>query len=508
MAEGVDGGSYTRSSSHHLLQQELSRISSNGVSPAVSMNMDDYRNDLWGYPVHTRSDTCISFINEFYRQMLTYGAEREVILKATDADGSCVLACALAAVHLLTQKKPDFETNSFLFAANKNLDKATNYEKSVLAVAMAWAKGETGEAVDLHFQLLEEFPKDLASLKKGQTLCFYMGRTHDMLRMAELVLPANRESPYIYGMLAFPLLEVGERMREAEVAAKKALSIEPHDVWSQHALGHVLQYECRFKEALTFAASCCDTWISCCSFMYAHNWWHLALCKLELGGKGALESVVTIYDTHIWSSNAAANNSQDCLNALGLLLRLDIRGYNDIVTTKIADMQTCLLDEQRWHTEWHQDLLMVWGLSRGDHKEVARKLLQNLKLRVENMKGEQQKPLWPVISLAEALYEYGVRNFGAVCDLLGLDSNLSKYKVMGASNEQLDVFQELWCVAFLRAGNPLPVVEVAEQRVLERSGIPFTWRLLAYSAVGQEAKANMASASVRKLEAAAEALES
>lgn len=30
----------------------------------------------------------------------------------------------------------------------------------------------------------------------------------------------------------------------------------------------------------------------------------------------------------------------------------------------------------------------------------------------------------------------------------------------------------------------------------------------AYSAVGQEAKANMASASVRKLEAAAEALES
>lgn len=54
-------------------------------------------------------------------QMLTYGAEREVILKATDADGSCVLACALAAVHLLTQKKPDFETNSFLFAANKNL---------------------------------------------------------------------------------------------------------------------------------------------------------------------------------------------------------------------------------------------------------------------------------------------------------------------------------------------------------------------------------------------------
>jgi len=27
---------------------------------------------------------------------------------------------------------------------------------------------------------------------------------------------------------------------------------------------------------------------------------------------------------------------------------------------------------------------------------------------------------------------------------------------MGASNEQLEVFQELWCDAFLSAGQPLP----------------------------------------------------
>lgn len=37
--------------------------------------------------------------------------------------------------------------------------------------------------------------------------------------------------------------------------------------------------------------------------------------------------------------------SQDCLNALGLLLRLDIRGYQDVVTSRIAAMKTCLLDE-------------------------------------------------------------------------------------------------------------------------------------------------------------------
>lgn len=57
-------------------------------------------------------------------QVLTYGAERQVILKATDADGSCVLACALAASHLLTQtdsKATDRSPDAYLNAAKSNL---------------------------------------------------------------------------------------------------------------------------------------------------------------------------------------------------------------------------------------------------------------------------------------------------------------------------------------------------------------------------------------------------
>lgn len=39
----------------------------------------------------------------------------------------------------------------------------------------------------------------------------------------------------MYGMLAFPLLELG-RMDEAEDAAKRGLQIENNDFWSQHAV--------------------------------------------------------------------------------------------------------------------------------------------------------------------------------------------------------------------------------------------------------------------------------
>jgi hypothetical protein len=54
--------------------------------------------------------------------VLTYGAERQVILKATDADGSCVLACALAAGHLLTQNdSKELSPEVYLDAARSNL---------------------------------------------------------------------------------------------------------------------------------------------------------------------------------------------------------------------------------------------------------------------------------------------------------------------------------------------------------------------------------------------------
>lgn len=40
----------------------------------------------------------------------------------------------------------------------------------------------------------------------------------------------------MYGMLAFPLLELG-RMEDAEKAATRGFEINKQDIWSQHAVG-------------------------------------------------------------------------------------------------------------------------------------------------------------------------------------------------------------------------------------------------------------------------------
>ncbi|MCH90277.1 tetratricopeptide repeat protein 38-like, partial [Trifolium medium] len=114
-------------------------------------------------------------------------------------------------------------------------------------------------------KLLKEFPRDLVSLKRAQILCFYMGRPDLSLSLVNQVLPQNEGENYIYGMLAFPLLELG-RMKDAEEAAKRGFEINKHDGWSQHALCHVLQYECRFREAVKFMEECSSSWSSSSSF--------------------------------------------------------------------------------------------------------------------------------------------------------------------------------------------------------------------------------------------------
>ncbi|KAF7809212.1 tetratricopeptide repeat protein 38 isoform X1 [Senna tora] len=132
--------------------------------------------DGWGYEVKTSSDACISAINAYYHQVLSYGRERSVILKAPDHDEACVLANILAA-HYLYHSDPSRAT-SFLEAAKSHLEQATLYERLVYD-ALSYLVSEDRDddvAFELHRKLLKEFPRDLSSLKRAQILCFYMGR--------------------------------------------------------------------------------------------------------------------------------------------------------------------------------------------------------------------------------------------------------------------------------------------------------------------------------------------
>ncbi|KAJ9172130.1 hypothetical protein P3X46_015409 [Hevea brasiliensis] len=458
--------------------------------------------DRWGYQVNTTSDACISAINSYYHQVLSYGRERRVILDAPIHDQDCLLANLLAA-HFLCSTDPSRAPFHFQ-AAKSRLEQATSYEKAVFDAinSLISENRDDDVAVECHAKLLNDYPKDLVSLKRAQLLCFYMGRPDLSLGLVQQVLPKNEQEDYIYGMLAFPLLELG-RMADAEKAARKGCEVNKHDYWAQHAVCHVLQYECHFKEAVEFMEECSSSWNSCSSFMLTHNWWHVALCYLE--GHASMQKVLGVYDHRIWKEleRDDATSPEVYLNALGLLLRVYVRDTLDVFEDRMKVLADRVKDEANWHLEWHLDLLILWALAKTGELSKAEDLLKGLKSRICSMNKKKQQRMQRGMLLAEALYEYGRGNNKKALEVLGPDFDANDCKMIGASDEQLEVFNEVWYDMLLNAGQATKAIEVIEKRIKKREGAPFMWRLLerGYAMTGRQ-EAQVAGEKARALESA------
>ncbi|KAG5068006.1 hypothetical protein AAZX31_01G038500 [Glycine max] len=457
--------------------------------------------DRWGYQVATSSQACVSAINSYYHQVLIYGRERSVILEAVAHDKHCVLANILAAHFLYSSGSSRALT--CLHAAKSHLEHATLYEKLVFdAISYMLSEDRDDDvAVELHSKLLKEFPRDLLSLKRAQVLCFYMGLPGLSLSLIQQILPHNEGENYIYGMLAFPLLELG-RMEEAEEAAKRGFEINKQDCWSQHALCHVLQYKCCFREAVKFMEECSSSWGSSSSFMLTHNWWHVALCYLE--GNAPRQRVLEIYDNYIWKE-LERNDSMSAdvyLNAAALLLQLYVRGELDIVGDRLKILSECLTNQENWYMEWHFDVLIVWTLAKTGEISKAEDLLKGLKNRLLRMTKKKQQRMQRGMMLAEALYAYGRDDDNRGLELLDPNFDATDYKIIGASDEQVDVFNEVWYNMLLNTGKPLKAIEVLEKQIKKRDGVPYLWRLLerAYKLANKEEEERIANEKATALE--------
>ncbi|KAI9111488.1 hypothetical protein K1719_017178 [Acacia pycnantha] len=290
-------------------------------------------------------------------------------------------------------------------------------------------------------------------------------------------------------------------MRDAEKAAKRGLEINKEDVWAQHALCHVFQYECKFKEAVRFMEGCASSWSSCLTFMLTHNWWHVALCYLE--GDAPTQRVLELYDHHIWKELERADAAAEVyLNAVGLLLRLYVRGELDFFGDRLKILAGCLSDQANWYIEWLLDVMAVWLLAKTGNSR-AEDLLNGLKYRISRMSKKKQQSKQRAMQLAEALYAYGRGNDRQGLELLGSDFDACNYKIIGASDEQLDVFNEVWYVMLLNAGETTKAIEAIEKQIKKREGVPFLWRLLerAYK-LANRPEAGKASEKARALERA------
>ncbi|ARV58305.1 tetratricopeptide repeat protein 38 family protein [Nostocales cyanobacterium HT-58-2] len=321
--------------------------------------------DAQGLEVTTDSKETIAAIDRFIGQALSYGKDAEaVIVQGIAADPTCALIHAYAAAHYLSQENATAWKQGMphLLTAQQYLPKVTKRERLYIQGITAWAMGAIDQAIALHESLAQEFPRDLISIQQGQYHYFYLGDKERLLKIAQKVLPANRDNHYLHGMVAFGL-EQCHRLMEAETMARMATSINRHDPWAHHAIAHVMETQGRIDEGIAWMESHADTWENSNSMLYTHNWWHVALYYLEQGDE---ETVLNLYDTHIWG-RAQKESSKDQVGAIALLLRLELRGVD--VGERWQELSAYLFPRLHEHALPFQDLHYVYALAKARRTE-------------------------------------------------------------------------------------------------------------------------------------------
>ncbi len=183
-----------------------------------------------------------------------------------------------------------------------------------------WVAAAT--AMDWHNM---RYPHDLIGLQLGHLLDFYRANARDLRDRIARALPQWSESmpgyPIVLGMYAFGLEEAGDYAR-AEEFGRRAIDLEPLDCWAHHAVAHVMEMQGRAQDGIGWMIAREPHWSGDDNFFKVHNWWHRALCHLDLG---QTDEVLRLYDGPIRSGRSQV--ALDMIDASALLWRLELAGH-------------------------------------------------------------------------------------------------------------------------------------------------------------------------------------
>ncbi len=411
--------------------------------------------DSLGNVVTLYAPSSLEAVNDFAEGLIACEARVVNVLQVAKTDSSPLVQACCAALHLFAESgQARANAAPFIARAQAALaDQAVSpRERSFVAAVSAWAAGDLAQAIDLHEQQAQEFPRDLASIKLGQYHLFNAGNSPGMLRLALHGLSASADVPQMHGMAAFAW-EQCHLLQPAEAAARRAIAMLHREPWAHHALAHVLLTQGRLQEGFDFMQSASPTWTGLNSFMLTHNWWHLALFALELG---QTQEVLALYDRRVWG--VAKDYSQDQIGAVSLLARLELAGVD--VGARWQDVARYLLERLNDHVLPFLDLQYLYGLARAERPE-AQVLLHNIQ---SHALQAQASPVWQQVALPAALGLLAHAQGDHATAARELGSALPRMLEIGGSHAQRDLFEQIHLDALIRSRQWVGAQHLAQQR--------------------------------------------
>ncbi len=349
---------------------------------------------------------------------------------------------------------------------------ATPREHSHAAALDAWVNGAADRAVEIWNQILHDWPHDILAFRLAHFVNFWLGRPEAMLASVRAVERhwSHAEPAYnaILGCRAFAHEECGY-YTEAEAAGREAIRRDPTDVWSAHAVAHVMEMQGRRGEGIAWIEGLQSNWSGANNLKH-HLWWHQAMCHLE---RGDFAKVLDLYDTGYRNHQSELTQAMpdlyiDAQNAASMLFRLGRHGVDpgdrwaELADRAEARIGDCLSAFTLPH--W------MMALAATGREEAANRMLDAMRDNADQTGGLNATL---VRTVALPVTEAVLRNSqGRHADAVRLMRPvIGEMYRLGGSHAQQDVLEQLFLDSALKAGLDADVRLLIE-RVSGRHPVP------------------------------------
>ena len=313
--------------------------------------------------------TAIAALDFLRDEWLAFGNRLLEFVGAADREERCALLPLLAANLVLSMNSPEGlrARRQATWRAPRRWPGDTNArEQAWLAATEAWLAGDARPQAQRSTSRWS--PNGRATCSPASSGSFTpssRGDAEALLRIGERMFAGQPRQPLRLGHACLRPrgVQSPRRGRGARAAARidmRARAIRGRTT----SLAHCLEARGRLLEGVAFLQSISDTWEGCNSFMYTHNWWHLALFLIDLD---RTDEALALFDKRVWG--VWKDFCEDQINAISLLARLELRGVD--VGERWTDVAPYLEPRLHEHFVPFLDLQYLYGA--GPRRQAERR---------------------------------------------------------------------------------------------------------------------------------------
>ncbi len=399
-------------------------------------------NDQFNNQVNTSNIEILEALNSFETNFLNYNKNSNKIFELSEKYSEfLIFQLHSTLISIFMDNLEGFKKAKKYISKSKNLiEKGVSTERDInyYNFLSKLLNKKIFKALNYLDKLIYQNTNDLFFAKIGQIFYFSIGDNCKMLDIANLIVNNNKKNPYALSMLSFAL-EESNQIHKAKEVALKAIEIYPSDPWAHHTLAHIFEVENKPEAGITTLEDFSYHWKNCNSFIYTHNWWHIALFYLRIN---KIDKVFQIFNNHLWNSPNADNTySQDQAGAISLLIRLKLKNENikkewEKVSREIIKRNLFLSDP---FIATHYAFVIG---TIGDN-DLKKKFLDELD-SLSYSKNEYDKKIWKKsgVYLCKAMINFAENNFQNA--YIYFNKSKKYWHLVGGSHTQRDLFNILF----------------------------------------------------------------